>query len=40
MEFKYEKLDGDKCTTFKLVKKNTKYYPGISYGDIIYEEDG
>ena len=36
----YERSDGDKCTTFKLVKKNTKYYPGISYGDIVYEEDG
>jgi hypothetical protein len=40
MDFKYERENGDKCTTFKLVKKNTKYYPGILYGDIVYEEDG
>jgi len=40
MDFKYERENGDKCTTFKLVKKNTIHYPGILYGDIIYEEDG
>jgi len=39
-EFNYKRENGDYCQLFELVKKNVKYYPGISYGDIVYEVNG